>query len=79
MGRLLGVDVAKRQHGAKCLNLTDARAIEMLRDGVFPHDWSLVPVAGKQTHVKGWTKLRLDREKLSWNTRPMGRIAASGL
>ena len=40
------------------------RAIELLREGVFPADWAMVPVAGKCTYVKGWTKIALDREKL---------------
>ena len=40
------------------------RAIELLREGVFPSDWAMVPVAGKSTYVKGWTKIALDRDKL---------------
>ena len=40
------------------------RAIELLREGVFPSDWAMVPVAGKCTYVKGWTKIALDRQKL---------------
>ena len=40
------------------------RAIELLKEGAFPHDWALVPVAGKETYVKGWTTVALDREKL---------------
>ena len=40
------------------------RAIELLREGVFPADWAMVPVAGKSTYVKGWTKIALDRDKL---------------
>lgn len=40
------------------------RAIELLRKGVFPADWACVPVAGKSTYVKGWTRFALDRDKL---------------
>ena len=40
------------------------RAIQLLREGVFPADWALVPVAGKKTYLKGWTKIALDRQKL---------------
>ena len=40
------------------------RAIELLREGVFPADWAMVPVAGKCTYVKGWAKTALDRDKL---------------
>lgn len=40
------------------------RAIELLREGVFPADWAMVPVAGKSTYVQGWTKIALDRNKL---------------
>lgn len=40
------------------------RAIELLREGVFPSDWAMVPVAGKCTYVQGWTKIALDRNKL---------------
>jgi hypothetical protein len=40
------------------------RAIQLLREGVFPSDWALVPVAGKSTYVTGWTKRALDRDAL---------------
>lgn len=46
------------------INNQRKRAIELLREGVFPADWAMVPVAGKSTYVKGWTKIALDRQKL---------------
>lgn len=35
------------------------RAIDLLREGVFPHWWSFVPVAGKATFVKNWANTPL--------------------
>ena len=38
------------------------RAIDLLRNGVFPEWWSFVPVAGKATFVKEWATKPLQRE-----------------
>ena len=37
------------------------RAIQLLGMGVFPTDWALIPVAGKDTYVTGWTEKPLRR------------------
>lgn len=41
----------------------NANALELLRNGAFPNAWSLIPVAGKETYVKGWSKGLLDRQR----------------
>jgi hypothetical protein len=38
------------------------RAIDLLREGVFPEWWTFVPVAGKATFVKEWSTKPLTRE-----------------
>ena len=37
------------------------RAIKLLEMGVFPTDWALIPVAGKDTYVTGWTEKPMRR------------------
>ena len=37
------------------------RAIQLLGMGVFPTDWALIPVAGKDTYVTGWTEKPMRR------------------
>jgi hypothetical protein len=41
--------------------LLEGRAIELLRRGVFPDEWTFVPVAGKETYIKEWTTKPLSR------------------
>lgn len=40
----------------------EGRAIDLLRNGVFPEWWSFVPVAGKATFVKNWTNTPLSKQ-----------------
>ena len=32
------------------------KALDLLRQGAFPQEWSFIPVAGKETYVTGWTE-----------------------
>jgi hypothetical protein len=45
----------------------DGSALQWVRQGVFPEDWALIPVAGKDTYVKEWPskkRSRVDAEAL---------------
>ena len=44
--------------------MLEGRAIDLLRNGVFPEWWAFVPVAGKATYVTGWSSRPLSREEL---------------
>ena len=35
-------------------SMLNKTAKELAESGIFPEDWSLIPVAGKDTYVKGW-------------------------
>lgn len=39
------------------------KAIDLLRDNVFPAAWSFIPVSGKETYIKKWTTQPLTKEQ----------------
>jgi len=46
---------------------TDGSPLDWVRQGVFPEDWTLIPVQGKRPHVKEWPdhkRSRIDAEGL---------------
>ena len=60
-------------------NKSAKRAIQLLAEGAFPADWALVPVAGKETYVKGWTKRALDRTALELEYKLNGSYRGLGV
>lgn len=60
-------------------NKNAKRAIQLLAEGAFPADWALVPVAGKETYVKGWTKRALDRTALELQYKLNGSYKGLGV
>ncbi|NDC90062.1 MAG: hypothetical protein EB075_14905, partial [Bacteroidetes bacterium] len=39
----------------------DGSALQWVRQGVFPEEWALIPVAGKDTYVKEWPSKKRSR------------------
>jgi len=42
--------------------LPKGTARDMFDNKVFPADWALIPVAGKDTYHKGWTDTKIERK-----------------
>lgn len=44
--------------------ILSAPAVEQLKAGVYPDDWSFLPVAGKATYVRSWAQRRMTFDEL---------------
>jgi hypothetical protein len=44
-------------------DFSDARAFDLWKKGVFPADWAIIPVAGKDTYVSGWQNEALSQKQ----------------
>jgi len=59
---------ANRRNDSGDLEASEGKALpkgsarEMFDKRVFPEDWALIPVAGKDTFHKGWTDTRIERK-----------------
>lgn len=52
------------QHASEVKALPKGSARDMFDNKVFPEDWALIPVAGKDTFHTGWTDNKIDRKHM---------------